>query len=100
KAHLRSDEFDTPHFDDERLLEFLLSPKVLDLVEPILGPDIVLWSSHFINKAPRVGRSTPWHEDSAYWKGRLDRYDRIVTIWLALVDSPVEKAAWRAIAGP
>ncbi|MFC3769138.1 phytanoyl-CoA dioxygenase family protein, partial [Paenibacillus sp. GCM10012303] len=29
-----SDELDTPHFRDERLLEFLLADEVLDLVEP------------------------------------------------------------------
>lgn len=97
--HLRPDELDTPHFADARLLEFLLSPEVLDLVEPILGPDIILWSSHFIGKEPRVGRATPWHEDSAYWKGRLDRYDAIVTVWLALDDSTPANGCVRVIAG-
>jgi ectoine hydroxylase-related dioxygenase (phytanoyl-CoA dioxygenase family) len=86
EAEKRGDEFDTPHFDDERLLEFLLAPSLLDLVECIVGPNIVLWSSHFICKDPLVGRATPWHEDSAYWSGRLERYDRIVTVWLALDD--------------
>jgi ectoine hydroxylase-related dioxygenase (phytanoyl-CoA dioxygenase family) len=82
----RGDEFDTPHFEDRRLLDYLLAPEVLDLVECIIGPDILLWSSHFICKDPLVGRTTPWHEDSAYWMGRLDRYDKIVTVWLALDD--------------
>jgi ectoine hydroxylase-related dioxygenase (phytanoyl-CoA dioxygenase family) len=82
----RGDEFDTPHFEDRRLLEFLLAPQVLDLVECIVGPNILLWSSHFICKDPSIGRATPWHEDSAYWMGRLDRYDKIVTVWLALDD--------------
>jgi len=31
---------DTIHFRDARLLEFLLSDEVLDLVEPLVGPDI------------------------------------------------------------
>lgn len=81
-----ADEFDTPHFGDRRLLDFLLAPRVLDLVECIVGPNVILWSSHFICKDPEVGRATPWHEDTAYWNGRLDRYDRIVTLWLALDD--------------
>lgn len=84
KGDVRGDELDTPHFDDPRLLRFLSSPRVLDLVEGIVGPNILLWSSHFIAKEPRVGRATPWHEDSAYWNGRLSSYDKIVTVWLAL----------------
>jgi hypothetical protein len=82
-----SDELDTPHFSDPRLLGYLLSDEVVDLVEPLVGPDIVLWSSHFIVKEPFVGRATPWHEDSAYWEGRLSSYADVVTVWLALTPS-------------
>jgi hypothetical protein len=59
------DDLDMIHVRDPRLLPFLLSEEVLDLVEPVVGPDIGLWSSHFISKAPRTGKATPWHEDSA-----------------------------------
>ncbi|HYG94182.1 MAG TPA: phytanoyl-CoA dioxygenase family protein, partial [Nocardioides sp.] len=75
KGDKLSDELDTPHYRDERLLEFLLSDDVLDWVEPLVGPNIALWSSHFISKDPFTGRATPWHEDSAYWEGRFDSYD-------------------------
>lgn len=84
KGDKLSDELDTPHFRDPRLLDYLLGDEVLDLVEPLVGPDIALWTSHFISKDPFVGRATPWHEDSAFWNGRLSAYDRIVTVWLAL----------------
>jgi ectoine hydroxylase-related dioxygenase (phytanoyl-CoA dioxygenase family) len=99
KGSKLSDELDTPHFRDERLLEFLLSDEVLDLVEPIIGPNIALWSSHFICKDPYKGRATPWHEDSAYWKGRLSKYDKIVTVWLALDPSSKENGCMRVIPG-
>src|SRR3954467_11513963 len=84
KGDKLSAELDPPHYRDERLLSFLLSDEVLDWIEPLIGPDIALWSSHFISKDPFTGRETPWHEDSAYWEGRFDDYDNIVTIWLAL----------------
>jgi len=99
KGKKLSDELDTPHWRDPRLLEFLLSEEVLDLVEPIIGPNIVLWSSHFICKDPFIGRATPWHEDSAYWKGRMDKYDSIVTVWLALDRSNRENGCMRVIPG-
>ncbi|MCK9859589.1 phytanoyl-CoA dioxygenase family protein [Paenibacillus sp. ATY16] len=92
-------ELDTPHFRDERLLKFLLSEEVLDLVEPLIGPNIGLWSSHFIAKEPFVGKQTPWHEDSAYWKGRIDRMDKIVTVWLAIDRSNKENGCMRVIPG-
>jgi hypothetical protein len=84
KGDKLSDELDTPHYRDPRLLDFLLCDEALDTVEPLTGPNIALWSSHFISKDPRTGRETPWHEDSAFWNGRFSAYDGIVTIWLAL----------------
>ncbi|HEY8283765.1 MAG TPA: phytanoyl-CoA dioxygenase family protein [Chloroflexota bacterium] len=99
KGNKLSDELDTPHFRDPRLLEFLLSAEVLDLVEPITGPDIALWSSHFICKDPFSGRATPWHEDSALWEGRVSGYDNIVTVWLALDRSTKENGCMRVIPG-
>lgn len=93
------DDLDVPHFEEPRLLEFLLDDAVLDLAGSIVGPDFGLWSSHFICKPPRTGKKTPWHEDSAYWEGRFDRYDEIVTVWLAIDPSRKENACMRVIPG-
>jgi ectoine hydroxylase-related dioxygenase (phytanoyl-CoA dioxygenase family) len=99
KGSLLSDELDTPHFRDPRLLEFLLSDEALDLVAPFIGPNIALWSSHFISKDPYTGRATPWHEDSAFWQGRLSSYDNIITIWLALDPADRENGCMRVVPG-
>lgn len=99
KGDKLSDELDTPHFRDPRLLPFLLSDRVADLVEPLIGPNLALWSSHFICKDPYTGRATPWHEDSSYWEGRFDGYDNIVTVWLALDRSTRENGCMRVIPG-
>jgi hypothetical protein len=77
-------ELDMPHQRDRRLLEFLLGDELLDLVEPLIGPDIGLFASAFLSKEPRSGRATPWHEDSYFWQDRFDRMDGIATVWLAL----------------
>jgi hypothetical protein len=100
KGDKLSDELDTPHYRDPRLLDFLLSDEVLDTVEPLTGPNIALWSSHFISKDPVTGRETPWHEDSAFWDGRFSAYDGIVTIWLALENpSTRENGCMRVVPG-
>ncbi|MFW5783118.1 MAG: phytanoyl-CoA dioxygenase family protein [Spirochaetota bacterium] len=93
------DELDTPHFHDERLLEFLMNDQVLDMVEELIGPDIGLWSSHFISKEPKTGRPTPWHTDAGYWKGRFDAFTGIVTIWLAIDRADEENGCMRVIPG-
>jgi chlorinating enzyme len=99
KGSKLSDELDTPHFREERLLPYLMSEEVLDLVEPLIGPNIGLWSSHFISKDAYVGRATPWHEDSAYWNGRISSFDKIVTVWLAIDRSSKENGCMRVIPG-
>jgi ectoine hydroxylase-related dioxygenase (phytanoyl-CoA dioxygenase family) len=99
KGDMLSDELDTPHFRDKRLLEFLLADEVLDLVEPFIGPNIGLFSSHFISKDPYKGRATPWHEDSAFWKPRFNRFDKIITLWLAIDRSTRENGCMRVIPG-
>jgi len=96
---LRTDEYDTPHFSDKRLLDLLRSDEALDMVEQLIGPNIGLWSSHFISKEPFVGRRTPWHEDSSYWNGRFDRLDQIVTIWLAIDNSTLENGCMGVVPG-
>lgn len=93
------DGLDVIHFKDARLLDFLLSDTILDLVEPVVGPNIGLWSSHFISKEPKVGRATPWHEDSAYWDGRVSTMAGICTVWLAVDRATPENGSMAVIPG-
>jgi ectoine hydroxylase-related dioxygenase (phytanoyl-CoA dioxygenase family) len=94
-----SGELDMPHQRDPRLLEFLLADEVLDLVEPVIGPDIGLFASAFLSKEPHRGRATPWHEDSYFWDGRFDRMDGIATVWLALDAVDRENGCMRVLPG-
>ncbi|MES2463494.1 MAG: phytanoyl-CoA dioxygenase family protein [Armatimonadota bacterium] len=93
------DDLDHAHYRDPRLLDFLLAEEVLDLVEPLIGPNIGLWSSHFISKPPLTGKATPWHEDSSYWNGRVSTMENLCTIWLALDEATPENGCMRVIPG-
>ena len=99
RARYGDEDLDTIHFRDARLLEYLLADEVLDLVEPLVGPDIGVWSSHFITKAPRTGKATPWHEDSAYWQGRISTMIGLCTVWLALDETTPENGSMAVIPG-
>ncbi|QYM79990.1 phytanoyl-CoA dioxygenase family protein [Horticoccus luteus] len=85
----RPEAMDVPHFQHPELFEWLFSDEVMGLVQPILGPDIALFASHFICKPRGNGKRVPWHEDSAYWRGMLDRME-VVTVWLAIDPSTKE----------
>lgn len=93
---VRPESMDVPHFTDVKLFEWLLSEEVLDLVEPIIGPDIALFSSHFICKPKGNGKRVPWHEDSFYWRSMLTPMN-VVTVWLAIDLSTRENGAMQVI---
>jgi len=98
KEGKRPENMDVPHFQYPKLFDWLLADEVLDFVERFLGPDLILWSSHFICKPPGDGKRVPWHEDSAYWGDRLDPHE-VMTVWLAVDDSNVENGCMRVIPG-
>jgi hypothetical protein len=92
----RPEAMDVPHFMHPRLLEWAFDDAILDLVLPIVGEDIVLFSTHFICKPKGNGRRVPWHEDSAYWKGLADPME-ICTVWLAIDPSIRENGCMQVI---
>jgi hypothetical protein len=79
----RPEAMDVPHFMHPKLLEWAFDPAVLALVEPIVGPDIALFSTHFICKPKGNGKRVPWHEDSAYWNGMIQPME-VCTVWFAI----------------
>ncbi|SEP00073.1 Phytanoyl-CoA dioxygenase (PhyH) [Salinihabitans flavidus] len=48
-------------------LEFCQHPDILDMVEQLIGPDIILWGSMLFAKPPGDGKAVPWHQDGKYW---------------------------------
>jgi chlorinating enzyme len=93
---VRPESMDVPHFTDPKLFQWLFSDHVLDLVEPILGPDIALFSSHFICKPSGNGKRVPWHEDSAYWGNFLTPME-VVTVWVAIDPSTKTNGCMKVI---
>ena len=97
-AGMRPEHMDVPHFLDPRLFEWLFDEQVLDLVESLIGPDIALYSSHFLCKPSGDGKRVPWHEDSAYWGKTFDRME-VCTVWLAIDPSDAGNSAMQVIPG-
>ncbi|MEM8653231.1 MAG: phytanoyl-CoA dioxygenase family protein [Pseudomonadota bacterium] len=66
-----------------------LDPHVLDVIECILGPDILIYSTEFFIKEPDTTQIVSMHQDLTYWG--LGAIDGLVTAWIAL--SPATPAS-------
>ena len=75
-------------------LDLAMDPEILDLVEQIIGPDIILWGCHVFCKPAGDGYETPWHQDGHYWPIRPLAN---CTVWVALEPSTVENGCLRVI---
>ena len=71
-------------------------PRILDIVEDVIGPDIlVYWTTYFI-KDPGTPAFTAWHQDATYFG--LTPFEH-VTAWLALSDASREAGCMDVISG-
>jgi len=71
-------------------------PILLDAVEDILGPDILLWDSAYVIKEAHDDSFVSWHQDLTYWG--LDS-DQLVTVWVALSPSTAQSGCMRFLPG-
>jgi hypothetical protein len=66
-------------------------PRILDKVEDLLGPDILIFTSTFFIKEPYSATIAAWHQDSTYYG--LEPKDE-VTVWIALPRPAKPPGAW------
>ncbi len=71
-------------------------PDVLDVVEAMIGPDILLYNVTYIIKEPHSPSHVSWHQDLTYWG--LSHDDQ-VTMWLALSVADEKSGCMRMIPG-
>lgn len=76
--------------------ELATHPRVLDVVEAILGPNILLYNTTYIIKEAGAPAHVSWHQDLTYWG--LDG-DAQVSAWLALSRADEESGCMRMIPG-
>jgi ectoine hydroxylase-related dioxygenase (phytanoyl-CoA dioxygenase family) len=81
----RPEHMTEPHPKNPYWLEVCRHPRVLDAVEAVLGPDLILIMSHLIVKLPEDGLPVARHQDNTYWHS-IDGTD-VVTVWLAIDDA-------------
>lgn len=76
--------------------DLVTHPKVLDAVEDIIGPNILVHSSTIFAKYAGDEKFISWHQDSHYW-GLSE--PRLVSAWIALTDSTINNGCLRVLPG-
>lgn len=71
-------------------------PKILDVMEAILGTNILVHSVTFFAKSANHGNFVSWHQDGYYWH---QEQQVLASAWLALTPSTPENGCMRVIPG-
>jgi non-haem Fe2+, alpha-ketoglutarate-dependent halogenase len=82
------------HTSFEWVYRIAAHPRVLDVVESILGPNLLIWGSRWFSKMPGDKTYISWHQDGAYWGLHPPN---VVTAWVALSESTSENGCMRVV---
>ena len=86
------------HLDEEFIWQMSTDSRVIDVMQELMGEDIMLLSTHFFCKYPdpKAKKFVAWHQDVTYWG--LDPAEAH-TAWVAIDDSDTENGCMRVIPG-
>lgn len=89
------------HLVSRPIFDVCAHPAILDRLEGLLGPDIVIWRSQLFYKKPGDGE-TLWHQDYSF-PGPLNAASidppETVTAWIALDPTTIENGCVELVAG-
>lgn len=71
-------------------------PNILDAVEDLIGPDILVYHSTLFLKEARTPAFVRWHQDSTYFYLEPHLH---VTAWVALSEASIEAGCMQALPG-
>jgi ectoine hydroxylase-related dioxygenase (phytanoyl-CoA dioxygenase family) len=99
---------DTPMWVGKAVFNALTSPRLLDAVESIIGPEIYSNPVQHVRIKPpehltpknengvvQLG-ATPWHQDNGVVLPEADETD-MLTVWFPLLDAPIEAGPLRVV---
>ncbi len=75
-------------------LQLAKHPAILDVVESVIGSDIILWGCQLFCKPAGDGMEVPWHQDGQYWPIRPLA---TCTVWIAIDDSLITNGCLRVV---
>lgn len=82
---------------EPRLAAIAHHPKLLALLERMIGETPVLYQDQALLKPPFIGREKPWHQDNAFFS--LPPTATVVGVWIALDEAVPENGCMHIIPG-
>jgi non-haem Fe2+, alpha-ketoglutarate-dependent halogenase len=76
--------------------DLVTHPSILDAVEGLIGPDVLVYTSTWFIKEPRSPAIAAWHQDATYFGLRPYVH---VTAWVALTDATAENGCMEFLPG-
>ncbi len=84
------------HLHFEWASRLATDPRLLNIAEAVLGPDILIHSTTIFHKRPLSGTYVTWHQDGYHMElGKPD----LLSVWVALSDSNPENGCLRLVPG-
>jgi non-haem Fe2+, alpha-ketoglutarate-dependent halogenase len=77
--------------------ELVSHPAILDVIEDVIGPDILVFTTSWFIKEPGTPHIAGWHQDATHFG--LEPNDQHVTAWLALSDASVGSGCMQFVPG-
>ncbi len=84
------------HFEHQFIWELATHRRIVEVIEALIGPDVMLLATHFFCKYGPREKFVAWHQDVTYWG--LEPPDAI-TAWYAIDDSDIGNGCMRVIPG-
>ena len=92
----RPENIRDPHERSGYFLDICLSRPLVECIEQVLGPDLLMWGSYGFAKPPDEGLPVDWHQDAYYFP--LTPMET-VTAWLAVDDTDLGNGCLQMIPG-
>ncbi|MEM9332561.1 MAG: phytanoyl-CoA dioxygenase family protein [Pseudomonadota bacterium] len=83
-------------------VELARNPIILDAIESIIGPDILIWGVEFFIKEAKSDKIVSWHQDMTYWGLGEDvsgDTEHLASAWVALSPATLASGCMKFVAG-
>ncbi len=95
-APLKPWQYRKLHVREAWAAELVRIPRVLDAVEDLIGPDILIFNATFFIKNPGTDQITAWHQDATYFG--MQPFEH-VTAWIALSEASEKSGCMNFVVG-
>lgn len=79
------------------LFEIASAKSILDAIESVLGPNLLVWSCELFIKEAGSEKIVTWHQDLTYWG--MGGSDKQASAWIAITDVTEQAGCMRFVPG-